>query len=358
MRCQDDFLRYLIILHRASGVASSKLNQLIDNKADPNTLKQAEKLCDEFATPSDWAAGDKDWAWAAEENCHILPRFDKHYPPLLKEINDPPPLLFVQGDISYLTRPQIALVGSRYPSPTGREIALNFAKHFSSVGLTVTSGLAVGIDTEAHQGALSEKGGTIAVLGSGLDRLYPAANKKLAQEIIEKGALVSEFPLGTPPLPTHFPRRNRIISGLTVGTLVVEAALKSGSLITAKLALDQGREVFAIPGSIYSPLAKGCHALIRQGAKLVETANDVLEELGSLLKWVDCRAVKNETLSLFPLSAQNESLLSLVGFEPTSVDGIMGRSRLTAGDVSIMLLELELQGFVVSVPGGYMRVSM
>jgi DNA processing protein len=207
---------------------------------------------------------------------------DGRYPPLLREIPQAPPVLFVHGDPDCLRVPQLAMVGTRNPTPSGRETARQFAAHLAGAGMIITSGLALGIDAAAHQGALAGGGRTIAVMGTSLDRVYPAKHRDLARAIAERGALVSELPTGTPALAENFPRRNRLISGLALGVLVVEAALQSGSLITARLALDQGREVFAIPGSIHNPLAKGCHALIRQGAKLVETANDIVEELGAL----------------------------------------------------------------------------
>jgi DNA processing protein len=217
----------------------------------------------------------------------------------------------------------------------------------------------MGIDGAAHKGALLDVGNTIAILGNGLDTIYPAKHCALAHEIVEKGgALVSEFPIGTPPAHAHFPRRNRIISGLSVGILVVEATLNSGSLITAKMALEQGREVFAIPGSIHNPLAKGCHLLIRQGAKLVETAEDVLEELGAILKYViRSQADLDKGVVLKAnLESTEEALLSQVGYDCTPIDVVAMRSGLTAKAVSIMLLELELKGFVASVPGGYARL--
>ncbi len=210
----------------------------------------------------------------------LLPLSDPLYPPLLRQIPDPPIALFVRGDATLLSEPQLAMVGSRNPSVEGRRNAEEFAEYLAKCGLVITSGMALGIDAASHKGAL--KGGkTVAVWGTGLDKAYPPRNRELAEEIIAKGVVVSEFPPGTPPLPTHFPRRNRIISGLAVGTLVVEAAKQSGSLITARLASEQGREVFAIPGSIHNPMARGCHRLLRDGAKLVESAGDILEETGA-----------------------------------------------------------------------------
>ncbi|NHZ69869.1 MAG: DNA-protecting protein DprA, partial [Thermotogales bacterium] len=290
----------------------------------------------------------------------LLTCLDPGYPALLKEIPDPPALLFVHGDPDYLNQPQLAVVGSRNPSHDGAALAREFSAHLASSGLTITSGLATGIDGAAHQGALQAGGGTVAVTGTGLDRVYPAKHRQLAHQIAENGALVSEFPPGTLPLPENFPRRNRIISGLSLGTLVVEAALRSGSLITAHAALEQGREVFAIPGSIHNPLARGCHALIREGAKLVETGDHILEELASLVTLCLSQANDGVTpksaagISENPanLDAEYFNLLDLMGYEPVSVDQLVQRSGLTPEQVSSMLLLLELENHVNSSPGG------
>lgn len=289
--------------------------------------------------------------WLDQPGHHLLVWSDPDYPPLLREIDDPPVLLHVMGNRKALSRPQIAIVGSRNPSPVGRENAQAFAKSLAGAGLTITSGLALGVDGAAHRGALTAGGTTIAVAGTGLDRVYPARHRDLAHEIVKTGALVSEFALGTPPRPENFPIRNRIISGLSLGTLVVEAALQSGSLITARLATEQGREVFAIPGSIHAPQARGCHALIRQGAKLVETAQDIIEELGPLASVAQRIATENAmpTLKLDPPMA---ALLNQIGHDPVSVDALIERSGLTADAVSSMLLQMELNGLVSSCPGG------
>lgn len=359
MDYQEEQLRCLLALLRIPGIGPIKLTEILDNCFDLTTLFDAAGHCLIMPGSIDWNLVDKDLAWAESPGCYIVSKKNRLYPALLKEIHSAPPLLFVRGNIKMLSRPQIALVGSRNPTPLGCETAFKFARHFSIRGFTVTSGLAVGIDGAAHQGALAGAGGTIAVLGNGLDRLYPIAHHQLGHEIIEKGgALVSEFPIGVPPIASHFPRRNRIISGLSVGTLVVEAALNSGSLITAKLALDQGREVFAIPGSIHNPLAKGCHNLIRQGAKLVEKAEDVLEELGALMKYVLPTKETGALETKLPLDLQrgHEELLDKIGYDCTPMDVVIARSGLTAKAVSIMLLELELKGYIASVPGGYARL--
>jgi DNA processing protein len=296
-------------------------------------------------------------AWLAEPRHHLVTWEDADYPRLLREIADPPVALYVLGERGALARAQLAIVGSRNASPAGRENAQVFARSLAQAGLAITSGLALGIDGAAHKGALAAGGTTIAVVGTGLDRVYPSRHRDLAHAIADRGALVSEFPLGTSPRPENFPIRNRLIAGLSLGTLVVEAALQSGSLITARLALEQGREVFAIPGSIHSPLARGCHALIRQGAKLVETANDVLEELGPLAL-VALETVAYSTAPSLELSPDAARLLECLGHDPQTMDVLIQRCGLTAGAVSSMLSELEIHGLVAAAPGGrYQRVN-
>ncbi len=359
MNFKKEQLPFLLALLRIPGAGPVKLCEILKQYKDLTQLFDAAGNCKVLSGKANWSRVDQDLAWMNRKDCHILTQDDTCYPSLLKETHGAPPVLFVQGNPKLLARPQIAIVGSRNPTPIGCENALKFASHFSSVGFTVTSGLAIGIDGAAHRGGLLGVGNTIAVLGNGLDILYPAVHRPLASEMLEKGgALVSEFPIGTPPAQAHFPRRNRIISGLTAGVLVVEATLNSGSLITAKAALDQGREVFAIPGSIHNPLAKGCHALIRQGAKLVETAEDVSEELSAILKYVirPKEIVYKKPVFQQGLDATEEALLSQVGYDSTPIDVVVMRSGLTAKVVSIMLLQLELKGLVTSVPGGYARL--
>lgn len=289
--------------------------------------------------------------WLSEPGHHLLTWSDPDYPALLREIPDPPLVLYVAGERQLLSAQQLAIVGSRNPTPMGRENARAFAKSLAGAGLAITSGMALGVDGAAHRGALEAGGKTIAVAGTGLDRVYPARHRDLAHEIVKHGALVSEFPLGTPPLPENFPVRNRIISGLSLGTLVVEAALQSGSLITARMANEQGREVFAIPGSIHAPQARGCHALIRQGAKLVETAQDILEELGPLAG-VALQAAHENTPPPARLDSTMVTLLEHIGHDPVSIDTLIERSGLTADAVSSMLLQMELNGLVSNCPGG------
>lgn len=296
--------------------------------------------------------------WLAQDSTHhVVVWTDNDYPPLLREIADPPLVLYLVGDRQWLTRPQIAVVGSRNPTPVGTENARAFARSLARAGFTITSGLALGVDGAAHRGALEIGNGTLAVCGTGLDRVYPARHRELAHAIAKSGALLSEFALGASPMAMHFPIRNRLISGLSVGTLVVEAALESGSLITARLALEQGREVFAIPGSIHSPQSRGCHALIRQGAKLVENAEDVLEELGALAQWTLASTPVVPTQNVGTLPSETVRLLKCLGHDPATLDALVERSGLTADAVSSMLGTLELEGLIAAMPGGrYQRL--
>ncbi|MDH5631378.1 MAG: DNA-processing protein DprA [Gammaproteobacteria bacterium] len=296
--------------------------------------------------------------WLEADHHHFIDWRHPLYPPLLREISDPPIGLYVSGDPVCLSSPGLGVVGSRNPSAAGAEHAHRFGRALVDSGLLVTSGMALGVDTAAHQGALSTAGDrvTLAVMGTGLDQVYPAKNRKLAQQLVERGAMISEFPLGSPPLADHFPRRNRIISGLSLGVLVVEAAPRSGSLITARLAAEQGREVFAIPGSIDAPQSRGCHALIRSGAKLVETIWDIAEELGSLVELSAQISLPPATKYDDGISPESGSLLIALGYEPVSVDALVERTGLTSDVISSMLLQLELQQLVSQTSGGrYMR---
>ena len=298
-----------------------------------------------------------DERWLAGAGRRLVTWGAPDFPPLLAGIADAPLVLFVEGAAVALSLPQLAIVGSRSPTLPGRDTAMQFARQVVTAGLAVTSGLALGIDAASHRGALQAGGVTVAVLGCGLDEIYPRANTGLAREIIAGGgALVSDLPTGVEPLRHHFPRRNRIISGLSVGTLVIEAALQSGSLITARLAGEQGREVFAVPGSIHNPMARGCHRLICQGAKLVETADDVFAELGALLGSLACarraEATEPQADSAPRLDNDYEILLDALGFEPAGVDTLVARTGLEAGAVASMLLILELEGRIAQQPGG------
>ena len=360
-------LEYWLALSRAPDVGAVTISTLLERYGTPHHVFEASAgelrgLVSDAALAylrdPDWAAIAPDLDWLAEPDNHLLTLTDPHYPPLIKETVGPPPILYIKGDPAQLSRPQLGMVGSRNPSPGGGDTAFEFARHLAGAGLTITSGLALGIDAAAHRGALEAGGTTIAVAGTGLDRVYPARHRELAHQIAEQGALISEFPIGTPPLPAHFPRRNRIISGLSLGVLVVEAALRSGSLITARIAGEQGREVFAIPGSIHNPLARGCHQLIRQGAKLVETAEHIVEELGPLAAVTLSTAETADAPAPNTLDADYHSLLACLGHDPTPVDTLVQRSGLTPEAISSMLLVLELQGFVASTTGGlYSRTA-
>lgn len=299
---------------------------------------------------------EQDVLWLDNPNHHLLSIFSEDYPTLLAEIFDPPPVLLVVGDVQILNQPQLAIVGSRNPTQSGKRLAYDFAAELARAGLVVTSGMALGVDACAHQGALAVESPTIAVWGTGLDRVYPARHRELAQQIAQCGALVSEFPLGTSPKPHHFPKRNRIISGLSVGTLVVEAAPKSGSLITAYSAIKQGREVFAIPGSIHNPLARGCHQLIKQGAKLVETSAEILEELPQLAALCTKETAPKEKVVPQELSTIQIKILETIDFHSTSVESIIAKTSLSAEQINTELLLLELSGSIESVPGGYCRL--
>ena len=343
------------------------------------TPAQASAL---LTVPPDWAAQfNKTWDWLQAATPSGVRRAvtvpgDALYPPGLLQLEDPPLLLYLAGRIGssslessghqaeprWPPGPCIAIVGSRNPTPQGQANARRFAGACAEAGLTVVSGLALGIDGAAHEGALdaqqpATQWATIAVVGTGLDQVYPGRHMELAQRIAQHGLLVSEYALGTPPLAANFPRRNRILSGLCLGTLVVEAALKSGSLITARLAVEQGREVFAIPGSIHSPQSRGCHELIKQGAKLVETAQDILEEL-KLPITVDANGPDSRTLSAPDHHSPQSQLLQALGQDPVNLDALMARTGLSASALQVQLLQLELEGQVSRLPGGlFQRLS-
>jgi DNA processing protein len=312
-------------------------------------------------------------AWAEADDHFILFQEDEDYPILLRDIPSAPPILFVKGNKLLLNEPQIAIVGSRHMTSYGAENARAFASDLAQKGLSITSGLALGIDTEAHQGALEVGGSTIAVMGTGIDKIYPAINLKLARQIAEQGCLVSEMAFGTPPDKRNFPRRNRIISGLSLGVLVVEAALQSGSLITARFATEQNREVFAIPGSIHNALSKGCHALLKSGAKCVESAEDMLIELKpwleSQLKFDEMTVRTKEPALLQPtkkakktpvldspvLDSDYQQLYDFIHHDPLSINELIEKTGFAPNVVSSMLFKLELDGHVVHKPEGYAR---
>jgi DNA processing protein len=296
-------------------------------------------------------------AWLTEPGHHLIPFDDARYPPALRDLADPPLALFALGDPDLLQLPMLTIVGTRHPTPGGALNARAFARDLAGRGLPIASGLALGIDAEAHRGALEAKGLTVAVVGTGVDRVYPARHRELAHAIVDGGGLIiSELPLGTPPHPGQFPRRNRILAALGLGTLVVEAAPRSGSLITARLAGELGREVFAIPGSIHNPMARGCHALIRSGAKLVESSQDILEELAPRLAPLPPPSALPATPPP-ELPTDHVRLLEAMGFDAVSVDDLVERSGLTAAEVSSILLILQLQGLIAPATGGlYVRL--
>ncbi|MDX1496841.1 MAG: DNA-processing protein DprA [Salinisphaeraceae bacterium] len=364
-------LRPWLGLLRVAGLGPAQVQTLLEHYGNPAVAFEAgkndwKKLGIRQAEEPDWSLVDADQRWLEADNHHLITLEDARYPERLKDIARPPPALFCLGDPDLLDTVQFALVGSRNPTPQGTQHALEFAATLAQRGLVITSGLAMGVDAAAHEGALSVQGYTVAVCGTGLDRVYPARNQALARQIAESGLLVSEFSPGMKPMRENFPRRNRIISGLSLGVLVVEAAIKSGSLITARLALEQGREVFAIPGSVHNPLARGCHRLIREGAKLVEQADDILEEIAGQISLpfatrpsnVD-NAGPNSVASTDneALDAEYEQLLQAMGHAASTVDELVDRSGLTAETVSSMLLILELQGRVSSAPGGAYMIN-
>ena len=361
---RDSVLRYWLALLHTSGVGPATCHRLLDKFSDPKALfsipvselRQAgipQSVAEALQQP-DWSSVDQDMRWLQGKDNHLITCQDPEYPQLLIESGQPPSVLFVHGQLATLTQLQMAIVGSRHPTRGGEQNAKAFANHLSGQGLVITSGLALGIDAAAHQGALDAGGQTIAVMGTGLDRVYPASNRELAHHIAEQGALISELPPGTPPLAQNFPRRNRIISGISLGVLVVEAAQRSGSLITARCALDQGRDVFAIPGSIHNPLSRGCHELIRNGAKLVETAEHILEELGSLALGEITSGQATTVANDKPpeMDKEYQQLLQQMGYDPVSVDELVSHCGLTPEQLSSMLLVLELEGYVTSSHGG------
>jgi DNA processing protein len=346
------FLKLLDIFGTPAGVLRASIAQLRDVGLGPDLSREVH--C--FDADSIGA----DLRWLAGSRRRLVTFRDSDFPPQLREIAVPPPLLFVEGDASVLSRPQLAIVGSRRPTRPGRELAGHFAAAMAERGIVVTSGLAHGIDAEVHRACLASHSPTIAVMGTGPEAVYPRVHRELAGAICAQGALVTEFSPGTPIRPENFPRRNRIISGLSLGVLVIEAAAASGSLITARHALDQGREVFAVPGSIHNPLTRGCHALIKQGAKLVESVDDILEELPAVLHGVTCPPSRDVAARARgpEFTGEQHLILEAMAFDPVSVDMLVDRTGLTANVVSSILLEMELRGSVAPHPGGlYVRLG-
>lgn len=349
---------YFLALNRIKNVGPRtvmKLLQRFPELEELFTLKTHEleqiglksSISSEIST-FDFNLIDEDFIWEENANHKVLTIEDEEYPYLLKQIYDPPFVLYSAGKTDFLNNASLAIVGSRNPTSVGGENAYRFSRELAKIPLVIISGLALGVDKYAHKGAIDAGGKTIAVLGSGIDCIYPHRHLKLAEEIEEKGLLLSEFPLKTKPHALHFPRRNRIISGLSLATLVIEAAIKSGSLITARFALEQNRDVLAIPGSIHNPQSRGCNKLIRDGAKLVTSIDDVLNEL-SLEFQNNCKE------SATSLAKDVENLVKFIGFEVTSIDKIIERSSLSIEQVMSELAILELEGAITKVAGGYER---
>ena len=342
-----------------SGIAPRPLAELLRAFGSPEAVLAASRAqrraaVTEPAGTAMGAAPDRErlartLAWLALPGASLVAWDDPDYPRALLEIGDPPPVFYCLGRRDLAARPALAIVGSRNATPQGCADAAAFAAALSAAGLTVVSGLALGIDAAAHRGAIEHAGSSIAVVGTGLDRVYPARNRDLAHALAARGALISEFAPGVPPLPANFPRRNRLISGLARGVLVVEATLSSGSLITARFAGEQGREVFALPGSIHSPFSKGCHKLIREGAKLVETAQDILDEL-RLPQAAPAMAVAAHADD--PEDRSIAAVLAALGHSPADVDTLASRCGFGAAAVMAALTALELDGRVAAVPGG------
>jgi len=367
---------FVLALNYAPGIGAKTFQKLIQHYGNAEAVFNAgqkkwqashlNSTTQNYLRSPNWQLAEEEMLWATESQNNIITYDDSQYPELLTQIPDPPPVIYLKGCLNCLNDIQIAIVGSRNPTQGGEQTAYQFARYLGRSGFTIISGLALGIDTAAHKGALAAQATTIGVMGTGLDQIYPAKNSDLAEQIIETGALISEFPLGTSAKPHNFPRRNRIVSGLSLGVLVVEAAQRSGSLITARHALEQGREVFAIPGSIHNPLAKGCHQLIRDGAKLIETGQDIIVEISVLAQSMLDRDIKPETLihqsekennenqneSITDLDNDYQQLLEAIAFDPVSADLLIQRTGFSPQSVSSMLLMLELKGYIVSNVGG------
>lgn len=360
-------LKYWLALCRIPGQNEALISKIItayDPLSDFFKMTRREYTQLGLATPiidylrnPDWSSIEFELEWeGASPDRRILTLKDEKYPYLLKEIPYPPPVLYTAGNIQLANEPQLAIIGSRKPTFAGIQVAEAFARELAEIGWVITSGLASGIDEAAHKGALISQA-TIGVIGNGIDIFYPRRNRQLQQKIFEHGLVISEFPLRTPPCKFNFPRRNRIISGLAMGTLVVEANIKSGSLITAKHALEQGREVFAVPGSIYNPRSKGCHFLIKQGAKLVEEVQDIVEEFTFFKESTPSHLPMSPDFTQKRLDADHLKLLHCIGYEPTKSDTLVQRSRFNIQKITSILLDLELADLICSAENGYMRIS-
>ncbi|NOY16765.1 MAG: DNA-protecting protein DprA [Gammaproteobacteria bacterium] len=372
----DEELTARLALNRVTGVGPAAFSNLFQYfssasavfKANRTQLSHVPGLTDDavdgLLKGIEATNVELDILWLEEDASHQVIFFQhQDYPELLARIHRPPPVLFLKGNAALLHTPQLSIVGSRNPTPGGIENARAFSAELAACGLTITSGLAAGIDGAAHQGALEARDGdkngrTIAIAATGLDRIYPSHHRELAYRIVEKGLMVSEFPVGTGPLHKNFPRRNRVISGLSLGILVVEAAKRSGSLISARYAMEQDREVFAIPGSIHSPQSRGCHWLIKQGAKLVETSEDIAEEILMMLPSVklELRDTNDSEIErervMHDLSRSEQLLMNALGFDPVTLDSLLSRTGMVIDELSANLSQLELKGLIDSLPGG------
>ena len=369
-RDDEEWLAWMVLSRapRLGVPALAQAFQALDCTSATRLLRDAGAALQRTALPpeargflADARATDRERAWLRNPRHHLVPFVDPLYPRQLRDCGGAPIALYVVGEPAFLNDPQLSIVGSRNPTPAGRDTAFEFAGDLAACGLCITSGLAEGIDSAAHRGAIASDGVTLAVLGSGVDVIYPHQNRHLGGKIEQHGALISEFPLGTPPKRQNFPQRNNTIATLSLGTLVVEAALRSGSLITARLAGEHNREVFAIPGSIHNPLSRGCHELIRNGAKLTETAADILTELNfSGVSYSTARADPDPSrpAEFAPgMDKGHKILLDALGFDPADLDALVVRTGLEPQTVSSMMLILELEGHVQAAPGGrYSRV--
>ena len=368
----DTNIEGLLILNRVPGIGTKRFGSLCQHfdapadvlRAKSGELTKAGLSAKVIQSLRDFDRGliEKDLKWLSDPRHNVVSLFDRNYPERLRTLTDAPPVLFIKGDQSLLNDPQIAIVGSRNPTPGGKKIAYDFAKGLAKAGILVTSGLAKGIDSCAHRGALDAKAPTVSVTATGPDIIYPARNKELAQTIADTGVLVSEFPCGTPPTPANFPQRNRVISGLSLGVVVVEASNRSGSLITARFANEQGREVFAVPGSIYNPLSKGCHHLIRNGATLAENVIDILAEIKSCFDLEDLPSDTEDegheiAAGKSKLDSSHLKLLEQMGYDPITTDVLAERTGAPVEEVASMLLLLELENYVSNSGGLYCRIG-
>ena len=361
---ESDEAALWIALNQIQGLGNANIVQLLSKFGSPDKIFSAsisqlkEVVSDALASRINQGIQTEEIQstldWLEKDNTHIVTLADTSYPQRLLQISNPPAILYAIGNTHWLNQPSIAMVGSRNATPQGEKNAENFAENLCEQGLCVVSGMALGIDGAAHRGTLKSSGGTIAVVGTGLDVVYPAKHRELAHQIALRGLIISEFPLGTPSKAQNFPRRNRIISGLSLGCLVVEANINSGSMITARLATEQGREVFAIPGSIHSPVSKGCHRLIKQGAKLVESSEDILEELKNLLPEYSPLGSMAQMGQTIP---ETNTLLACMGFDAISFEPLLEATGLTTEALSSMLTLLELEGKITTLAGGnYQRL--